>query len=58
VGDVIVSAAGQPVKSIEGLRDRLGGDRVGAQLTLKLVRGGQAQERSLEVAERPQRHCH
>jgi S1-C subfamily serine protease len=58
VGDVIVSAAGRPVKSIEVLRDRLGGDQVGAQLTLKLVRGGQGLELALQVAERPQRHCH
>jgi S1-C subfamily serine protease len=58
VGDVIVSAGGQPVHSIEALRDRLGGDQVGSQLTLKLVRGGQALERALEVADRPQRHCH
>jgi S1-C subfamily serine protease len=58
VGDVIVSAAGQPVKSIEVLRDRLGGDQVGAQLALKLVRGGQGLELALQVAERPQRHCH
>lgn len=58
VGDVIVSAGGQPVKGIEALRDRLGGDQVGGRLALKLVRGGQALELALEVAERPQRHCH
>ena len=58
VGDVIVSAGGLPVKNIEALRDRLGGDQVGGRLTQKLVRGGQALELALEVAERPQRHCH
>jgi S1-C subfamily serine protease len=57
VGDVIVSVAGQPVKSIEALRDRLGEGPVGGELTLKLVRGGQALDRALQVAERPQRHC-
>ena len=58
VGDVIVSAGGQPAKSIEALRDRLGGEQVGGELTLELVRGGRALQLTLMVAERPQRRCH
>jgi S1-C subfamily serine protease len=57
VGDVIVSAGGQPVASIEALRDLLG-EQVGARLRLKLARGGQPLELSLDVVERPRHGCH
>ena len=57
VGDVIVSAGGQTVASIEALRDLLGAEQVGARLRLKVARGGQAMELSLDVAERPGRSC-
>jgi S1-C subfamily serine protease len=57
VGDVIVSLDGRPVASIEALRDLLA-DRVGAQLPLKVARGGQALTLTLEVAERPRHACH
>jgi S1-C subfamily serine protease len=57
VGDVLVSAGGQPVASIEALRALLS-EQVGGRLRLQVARGGQAQELSLEVAERPQSHCH
>jgi S1-C subfamily serine protease len=56
VGDVIVSAGGRPVASIEALRDLLG-ELVGARLRLKLARGGQPLELSLDVAERPRHGC-
>lgn len=58
VGDVIVSVAGAPVASIESLRARLGAEQVGAPLTLRVARGGVAIELTLDVAERPTRHCH
>lgn len=58
VGDVIVSAGGQAVTRIEGLRDLLGADQVGGRLRLKVARGGQAVELSLDVAERPRSRCH
>ena len=57
VGDVIVSAGGQPVASIEALRDQLGAEQVGGRLRLRVARGGQAVELSLDVAERPSRGC-
>ena len=57
VGDVIVSAGGQTVASVEALRDLLGAEQVGARLRLKVARGGQAMELSLDVAERPGRSC-
>jgi S1-C subfamily serine protease len=57
VGDVIVSAGGQPVASIEALRERLGGDTVGGTLALRVARGGQALTLTLDVAERPRSRC-
>jgi S1-C subfamily serine protease len=53
VGDVIVTAAGQPVASIEALRDVLSADRVGARVGLGILRGGQPIELAAEVAEQP-----
>jgi serine protease Do len=58
VGDVIVSAAGQHVASIEALRERLNAEQVGAPLQLRVARGGQSIELTMDVAERPVRHCH
>lgn len=58
VGDVIVSAGGQPVASIEALRERLGAEQVGAALQLRVARGGQAIVLTLDVAERPLQRCH
>jgi serine protease Do len=58
VGDVIVRAGAQPVASIEALHARLGGDAVGAPLTLELARGGQPVSVQVDVAERAQRGCH
>lgn len=57
VGDVIVSVGGQPVASIEALRDRLGSEAMGARLVLKVARGGVATELTLDVAPRPVRAC-
>lgn len=58
VGDVIVSASGQPVASIEALRERLSAEQVGSSMPLRVARGGQAIVLTLDVAERPLRHCH
>ena len=58
VGDVIFSAAGQPVASIDALRERLSAEQVGAPLQLRVARGGQSIGLMLHVAERPVRHCH
>ena len=57
VGDIIVSANGQAVTSIETLRDLLSADRIGQALPLQLLRGGQPVTVSIEVAEhRPVHH--
>jgi S1-C subfamily serine protease len=54
VGDVIVTLGGQPVGSLEGLRERL---QVGAQVDVGLARGGHAHTLSMQVAERPHARC-
>ena len=58
VGDVILSADGQAVASIEALREQLGAERVGGPLALQVARGGLALALTLDVAERPRSRCH
>jgi len=53
VGDVLTDFDGEPVESPEDLLDRLIGDRVGAQVTVRLLRGGVAKELPVTVGERP-----
>ncbi|HMC14718.1 MAG TPA: S1C family serine protease [Albitalea sp.] len=55
VADVIVKVGGQPVGSLEALRDVL---QVGAKVPVIVARGGQAHELSVEVAQRPSSRCH
>jgi S1-C subfamily serine protease len=54
VGDVIVTLGGQPVGSLEGLRERL---QPGAQVDVDVARGGHAHRVSVQVAERPHSRC-
>ena len=53
VGDVIVALDGQAVQSPEDLLDLLLGDRVGRQVTLRVLRAGKATELRVTVGERP-----
>ncbi len=52
LGDVIVAVGGRPVGRLDDLLALLGADRVGASVPVRIVRGGQAQELSVEVGER------
>src|SRR5205085_10543149 len=54
VADVIVKVAGEPVASLDALRERL---KVGAQVSMLVSRGGKAQELTLDVGERAASHC-
>jgi S1-C subfamily serine protease len=54
VADVIVQVGGEPVDSLEALRDRL---QVGTQVPVRVSRGGQAQDLVLDVAQRPGSRC-
>jgi len=53
LGDTIVALDGQPVRHMDELLALLGGERVGAALPVRIVRGGQVQELSVTVGERP-----
>jgi S1-C subfamily serine protease len=53
VGDVILAFDGQPIESPEELLDVLTGDRVGRDVSLRVLRGGAPQDVSVTVGERP-----
>jgi S1-C subfamily serine protease len=53
VGDLIVDLDGHAVESPEDLFDLLLGDRVGRQIPLRIVRGGEVRELPVTVGERP-----
>ena len=52
LGDVIVSLGGQPVHRIGELLALLSGDRVGQDVEVKILRGGQLQTVSVTVGDR------
>jgi S1-C subfamily serine protease len=52
MGDTIVTFDGQPVRHLDDLLAMLGGDRVGAEVSVRILRGGQLQEESVVVGER------
>ena len=53
VGDVLLEFDGHSVESPEELLDLLLGDRVGREVTLKVLRGGTAKDLKVRVGERP-----
>jgi S1-C subfamily serine protease len=53
LGDTIVALDGQPVRHMDELLALLGGDRVGASVPAGIVRGGQTQELTVTIGERP-----
>jgi S1-C subfamily serine protease len=53
LGDTIVALDGQPVRHMDELLAQLGGDRVGASVPVGIVRGGQTQELTVTLGERP-----
>jgi serine protease Do len=55
VADVIVTIDGEPVTRLDALRDRL---RPGTQVRMRVSRGGQGQELTVDVAQRPSSRCH
>jgi S1-C subfamily serine protease len=52
IGDILVALDGEPVRVPDELLAGLTGDKVGGQVKLKLVRGGQLQEATVTVGER------
>ena len=53
LGDTIVAMDGQPVRQMDDLLAQLGGDRVGAEIVIRIVRGGQFQNLSVTLSEHP-----
>jgi S1-C subfamily serine protease len=52
MGDTIVALDGQPVRHHDDLLGLLSGDRVGKSVPVRIVRGGQVQEVTVNVGER------
>jgi S1-C subfamily serine protease len=52
LGDTIVSVSGQPIRNFDQLLAFLNSDRIGEQMLVRIVRGGQVQELSVVVGER------
>jgi S1-C subfamily serine protease len=53
LGDVLVTMDGTPVRHPDDLLTCLSADRIHAAVLVRLVRGGQLQERSIVIGERP-----
>ncbi len=62
VGDILVSIEGSPLDTPMRLLEELGGERVGQSVRLGVIRGGNSNEITVVVGERPQRsggrRCH
>jgi S1-C subfamily serine protease len=52
LGDTIVALDGAPVRQHDDLLGMLSGDRVGKEVPVKVLRGGQLQEIKVNVGER------
>ncbi len=55
LGDVLLSLDGRPLQAIDDLRGSLGGDQIGRQVRVRLLRAGRTEELSVVVGERGQR---
>ena len=53
VGDLVVAFDGQPIESSEDLLDLLTGNRIGRQVTVRILRAGSATELPVTIGERP-----
>ena len=53
MGDTIVSLDGTPVRHLDDLLELLTSDRVGSEVPVKIVRGGEAQDLTVVIGERP-----
>ena len=58
VGDILVGLGGNPVPDHDELLNQLSGDIVGKEAVLEVVRGGQRQQFSITVGNRPQSRWH
>ena len=54
IGDTVVGFGGTQVRELDGLLSALSGDRIGDSVAVKIVRGGEIQELTANVGERPE----
>ena len=52
LGDTIVALEGTPIRHLDDLLASLSGDRIGKAVSVRVIRGGQAQELTVTVGER------
>jgi S1-C subfamily serine protease len=52
MGDTIVSLDDEPTPHLDALLSLLSGERVGKNVTLKIVRGGQIQDVAVTIGEK------
>jgi S1-C subfamily serine protease len=53
LGDTIVALDGEPVRDIRDLQECLAAERIGTTATVRIIRGGQVQDRTVPIGERP-----
>ena len=53
VGDILVEFDGEPIDSADSLLELLAGDRVGREVSMRILRGGESGIVAIRVAERP-----
>jgi S1-C subfamily serine protease len=53
IGDILVSLQGKPVMRLEDVQAQLHGENVGKAIGAKFLRGGEARDVSITIAERP-----
>ena len=51
LGDTIIAIGGQPVRHLDELLGSLSGDRIGAATPVRIVRGGQVEDRTVTIGE-------
>src|SRR5216684_563269 len=57
IGDVLVALDGEPVGDLDDVQARLGSDRVGAEISAVVLRGGVRTELRITVGEQPRRRA-
>jgi serine protease Do len=57
VGDILLDLDGRPLRDVGDLQAALGGGKIGGEIRVGLVRGGERIESTVTLGERPQRGC-
>lgn len=57
VGDILIDLEGQSLQDIGDLQAALGAEKIGEQVRVGVVRGGERVESTITLAERPRRGC-